>query len=160
MTAPAPFTPACDRREMDDKTPPVTPGQVIYEAGGGAIHSYGRTQRLAWADLPPEVREGYEGGASAVASHLAATVRQARGDELTRVKGERDQMTKALRAYERITTAWTRGMYAAWIDCVRGDVRAAIECLSEGLDGYDGTAWNGTETGAEWWERTKAEEGL
>jgi len=61
---------------------------------------------------------------------------------------------------ERITTAWTRGMYSARIDCWRGDVKAAVECLSEGLDGYDGPEWDGTETGAEWWERTKAEEGL
>lgn len=60
----------------------------------------------------------------------------------------------------RITTTWTRGMYSARIDCWRGDVKAAVECLSEGLDGYDGTEWDGTETGAEWWERTKAEEGL
>ena len=63
-------------------------------------------------------------------------------------------------ALERITTAWTRGMYSAWIDCQRGDVKAAAMCLSEGLDGYDGTRWNGTETGEQWWERTKAEEGL
>jgi len=60
---------------------------------------------------------------------------------------------------ERITTAWTRGMYSARIDCWRGDAKAAAGCLSEGLDGYDGPEWNGTETGAEWWERTKAEEG-
>ena len=61
---------------------------------------------------------------------------------------------------ERITTAWTRGMYSAWIDCWRGDAEAAAACLSEGLDGYDGPEWDGAETGAEWWERTKAEEGL
>jgi hypothetical protein len=61
---------------------------------------------------------------------------------------------------ERITTAWTRGMYSARIDCWRGDAKAAAECLSEGLDGYDGPEWDGTETGTEWWERTKAEEGL
>ena len=75
----------------------------------------------------------------------------------------RDQLTKAdelIRRLERITTAWTRGMYSARIDCWRGDAKAAAGCLSEGLDGYDGPEWDGTETGAEWWERTKAEEGL
>ena len=51
-------------------------------------------------------------------------------------------------------------MYSARIDCWRGDAKAAAECLSEGLDGYDGPEWDGTETGTEWWERTKAEEGL
>ena len=65
-----------------------------------------------------------------------------------------------IRRLERITTAWTRGMYSARIDCLRGDAKAAAACLSEGLDGYDGPEWDGTETGAEWWERTKAEEGL
>ena len=51
-------------------------------------------------------------------------------------------------------------MYSARIDCWRGDAKAAAAILSDGLDGYDGPEWDGTETGAEWWERTKAEEGL
>ena len=83
------------------------------------------------------------------------------------LKAERDEARAKLAkaealtgALERITTAWTRGMYSARIDCQRGDVKAAVEFLSEGLDGYDGPEWDGTETGAEWWERTKAEEGL
>jgi hypothetical protein len=75
-----------------------------------------------------------------------------------KAEAERDGLDGLLRRYERITTAWTRGMYSARIDCQRGDVKAAAACLSEGLDGYDGTEWDGTETGAEWWERTKAEE--
>ena len=85
----------------------------------------------------------------------------------TSVEQERDEARAELaRAgeligrLERITTAWTRGMYSARIDCWRGDPAAAAACLSEGLDGYDGPEWDGTETGAEWWERTKAEEGL
>ena len=51
-------------------------------------------------------------------------------------------------------------MYCACNDCQRGDVTAAAMCLSEGLYGYDGPEWDGTETGTGWWERTKAEEGL
>jgi hypothetical protein len=78
--------------------------------------------------------------------------------ELHETIAERDGLARLMRRYESITTAWTRGMYSARIDCWRGDVKAAISCLSEGLDGYDGTEWNGTETGTEWWERTKAEE--
>lgn len=81
-------------------------------------------------------------------------------ERVSGLAAERDRLIDGLGRYERITTAWTRGMYAARIDCVRGDVKAAVECLSEGLDGYDGTEWDGTETGAQWWERTKAEEGL
>ena len=78
--------------------------------------------------------------------------------ELRETIAERDKLARLLRSYERITTAWTRGMYSARIDCLRGDAKAAIGCLSEGLDGYDGTEWDGAETGTEWWERTKAEE--
>jgi hypothetical protein len=101
-------------------------------------------RHAAEAGLPPEA-----------AAILAQAV-----PELADALAERDRLAELLRRYERITTSWTRGMYSARIDCTRGDVKAAIGCLSEGLDGYDGTEWNGTETGAEWWERTKAEEGL
>jgi hypothetical protein len=80
--------------------------------------------------------------------------------ELAAAVRERDGLRELVRRYERITTAYSRGIYMARIDCMRGDVKAAVDCLCEGLDGYDGTEWNGTETGAEWWERTKAEEGL
>jgi hypothetical protein len=88
-------------------------------------------------------------------------------DHIREAERERDEACadlaradELIRRLERITTAWTRGMYSAWIDCQRGDAEAAAGCLSEGLDGYDGTQWDGSETGAEWWERTKAEEGL
>ena len=88
-------------------------------------------------------------------------------DDVSTTEDERDealaklaQADELIRRLERITTAWTRGMYSARIDCWRGDAKAAAKCLSEGLDGYDGPEWDGSETGAEWWERTKAEEGL
>lgn len=93
-----------------------------------------------WAAAPEAERENYRA--------LAEAAVKASG------------LPELVSRYGRITTAWTRGMYAAWIDCVRGDVKAAIECLAEGTDGYDGPQWDGTETGAQWWERTKAEEGL
>ena len=80
--------------------------------------------------------------------------------EIEQLKAERERLDKLARAYERITTAWTRGMYMARIDCMRGDIKAAVNCLSECLDGYDGPEWDGKETGGQWWERTKAEEGL
>lgn len=43
----------------------------------------------------------------------------------------------------------TRAMYAAWIDCRRGDAPAVAGILAEALDGF-GIPWNGSETGAEW----------
>jgi hypothetical protein len=88
--------------------------------------------------------------------HLASVT----PDELAKLRARLAQADALIGQLERITTAWTRGMYSAWIDCQRGDTKAATECLAEGLDGYDGLAWDGTETGAGWWERTKAEEGL
>jgi hypothetical protein len=101
-------------------------------------------RHAAEAGLPPEV--------AAIVAQAVPTLAAAEAD--------RARLAELVRRYERITTSWTRGMYSARIDCVRGDVKAAIQCLSEGLDGYDGTEWDGTETGAEWWERTKAVEGL
>ncbi len=102
--------------------------------------------------LGTEEEDGAGGGIAGDVALLAAQRNEARA-ELARA-GE------LIRRLERITTTWTRGMYSAWIDCQRGDAKAAAECLSEGLDGYDGPEWDGTETGAEWWERTRAEEGL
>jgi hypothetical protein len=81
-------------------------------------------------------------------------------DERDEVRAELAKAGGLIRSLERISTSWTRGMYAAQIDCWRGDPKAAAATLSEGLDGYDGPSWDGTETGAEWWERTKAKEGL
>lgn len=107
----------------------------------------------SWESVPEEDKADLE---AAVRDALAVMAPA----ELAAVTAERNRLAEFARRLERVTTAWTRGMYAARIDCVRGDVKAAIECLSEGLDGYDGTEWNGAETGAEWWERTKAAEGL
>jgi hypothetical protein len=80
--------------------------------------------------------------------------------EAARLTADLASARELIRRLERITTTWTRGMYAARIDCRRGDPAAAAAIMSEGLDGYDGPEWDGTETGAQWWERTKAEEGL
>ena len=91
------------------------------------------------------------------AAKAAAGAAERERDE---ARAELARAGELIRRLERITTAWTRGMYSARIDCLRGDPQAAAACLSEGLDGYDGPEWDGTETGAEWWERTKAEEGL
>lgn len=113
---------------------------------------------VRWEDLDPQDRRVW--ARIALAAIDAWSGQPQAAPELAAAMAERDGLKELLRRYERITTAYSRGMYMARIDCIRGDVKAAIECLSEGLDGYDGTEWNGTETGAEWWERTKAEEGL
>jgi hypothetical protein len=136
-----------------------TPGQAAYDAFIRALKP-GITNTL-------ESPEGWDAAANAAIAAAEAdgrTVPLAKfGEtvaEVQSLRAERDAARDLVGRLERITTTWTRGMYCAWIDCRRGDAQAAARCLSEGLDGYDGERWNGTETGAEWWERTKAEEGL
>lgn len=81
-------------------------------------------------------------------------------DERDQARADLAKAGELIRSLERLAAGWSRGMYAARIDCWRGDAKAAASILSEGLDGYDGPEWDGTETGTEWWERTDAEEGL
>ena len=137
----------------------ISPGRAACEAFWAAVGAGPDTQDPTaawdWAFAQNTTR------AWDAAAEAAADAR------LTAAKCERDEVlaelaraAELIRRLERITTAWTRGMYSARIDCWRGDAKAAAECLSEGLDGYDGPEWDGTETGAEWWERTKAEEAL
>jgi hypothetical protein len=136
-------------------------GRIAAERGPG-VHAAGADPmwEQAYMDVQKVLdkalgTEEEDGTGEGIASEVWLLARQR--DE---ARADLAKAGELIRQLERITTAWTRGMYSAWIDCCRGDVKAAIECLSEGLDGYDGTEWNGTETGTGWWERTKAEEGL
>jgi len=44
-----------------------TLGQIAYEAGGGGIYGFNdRRQRVAWDDMDPLAREGFEAAAQAV----------------------------------------------------------------------------------------------
>jgi hypothetical protein len=135
-----------------ERAPDVQAAEPPVKADPMWEQAYMDVQKVLDKALGTEEEDGTGGGIASEVWLLAHQRDEARAD-----------LAKAgelIRQLERITTAWTRGMYSAWIDCWRGDVKAAIECLSEGLDGYDGTEWDGTETGAEWRERTKAEESL
>jgi hypothetical protein len=133
----------------------TTPGRAACEAFWTAVGAGPDTHVPAaawdWARSQNTTR-AWEAAAKAG----AATA----GRELDEARAELAGAAELIRRLERITTAWTRGMYSARIDCLRGDPEAAAACLSEGLDGYEGPEWDGTETGAGWWERTRAEEGL
>lgn len=133
----------------------TSPGRAACEAFWAAVgagpDSQEPTAAWDWA-FSQNTTRAWEAAAKA-----AAGAAEQERDEARAKLAKADELIRRL---ERITTAWTRGMYSARIDCLRGDAEAAAECLSEGLDGYDGPEWDGTETGAEWWERTKAEEGL
>ena len=133
----------------------VSPGRAAYEAyvmlTNEAARNIAGVPALwpPWDGLPPESRETWR--AAADAAVMLADLQ---------ARAERDKARELASSLERLMTSWTRGMYAAQIDCFRGDPKAAAAILSEGLDGYAGPEWDGTETGTEWWERTKAEEGL
>ena len=135
-----------------DGTPP---GRAACEAFWAVVGAGPATQEPSaawdWA-LSQNTTRAWEAAAKA-----AAGAAERERDE---ARAKLAQAEALIGRLERITTAWTRGMYSARIDCLRGDAEAAAGCLSEGLDGYEGPEWDGTETGAEWWERTKAEEGL
>ena len=63
--------------------------------------------------------------------------------------------TAALDALEKVVASHERVMYAAVIDIRRGQPGAARRLLGEQLDGWDGPEWDGTETGAEYLDRTR-----
>jgi hypothetical protein len=167
----------------------ISPGRAAYEAyalcsNGRSLVS--GAPLPSWDEQRPEIREAWDAAAMAAteaAAHessmweqaymeVQSVLNEALGSgeddgagagiaaDVALVVEQRDKARELVRSLERIITAWTRGMYAAQIDCRRGDPKSAISILSEGLDGYDGPEWDGKETGTEWWERTKAEEGL
>jgi hypothetical protein len=49
-----------------------------------------------------------------------------------------------------------RALYAAWIDAAQHrDLSGAVAGLEEQLDGFEGPAWDGAESGLQWLERTR-----
>src|ERR1700734_1279600 len=163
----------------------TTPGRAAYEAGGLGLNdapweALTVRDRSVWEEAAQAAIDAHltapDDGPLPAAGRLRdvlrelAQARAARDEyrdnavlhirERDEARAELARAGELIRRLERITTAWTRGMYAARIDCWRGDPGSAAAILSEGLDGYDGPEWDGTETGAQWWERTKAEEGL
>ena len=137
----------------------ISPGRAACEAFWATVGAGPDTQdpTAAWDwAIAQNTTRAWDAAAEAAAD-ARLTAAECERDE---ARAELARAAALIRRLERITTAWTRGMYSARIDCWRGDAKAAAGCLSEGLDGYDGPEWDGTETGAEWWERTKAEEGL
>jgi hypothetical protein len=94
----------------------------------------------------------------AVIEHAAPLIAAAERDRCRREHD--DALAELAKARDKTGTLaglcnmYIRGLHAAWIDAQRGDVKAVIECLAEGLDGFEGPPWDGTETGTEWHDRT------
>jgi hypothetical protein len=77
-------------------------------------------------------------------------------DELT---AENGKLSGSCQLLARTLSMYVRSLYATWIDAAQHrNLKAVIEGLAESLDGFDGTEWNGTETGTEWLERTRGED--
>ncbi len=62
------------------------------------------------------------------------------------------------RSYRTIAEHHERVMFAARIALSKGDPDEARRLLDEQLGGYDGPAWNGTETGMKYLERARRED--
>jgi hypothetical protein len=77
--------------------------------------------------------------------------------ELETKLADLDQSAELARRLERVAESHARVMYAAFIDVRHGDPNDVDEMLAEQLDGFEpGDDWNGTETGIQWLERTRA----
>jgi hypothetical protein len=91
-------------------------------------------------------------------SCLADAEARIEGADATPTDSEWAESAKAAaEAIEKVAESHERVLYAAWIDLRRGDPGAARQLLLEQLDGFDGPDWDGTETGAKWLERAKAD---
>lgn len=120
----------------------------------------GQTGEAGTGHLIKLPREREPGRYRATAEHLSGEVDRLNGllvecgNEIDRLKAERDRLVEGARALERVAGSHERALYAAWIDVRHGDPGDADEILAEQLDGFDGPQWNGHESGIEWLERT------
>jgi predicted nucleic acid-binding Zn-ribbon protein len=155
------------RKSIAATPPGSVPGQVAFE-------EYDRATREALALVTRERDEAREKLArmredrdrlnvqrNALAGANDAWTRDvdAARAELATVAAERDKLRDSTRTFGSLAAMFIRGMYAAWIDAQRGDLAAVKGNLSEGCDGFEGTPWDGTETGQQWLERTQGESG-
>jgi len=67
-----------------------------------------------------------------------------------------DKLAGGLDLYHRAVSSHARSLYATWIDLMRNQAPLATRTLREALDGFDGPAWDGKETGQQWLERARA----
>jgi hypothetical protein len=75
------------------------------------------------------------------------------------VEHERDKLQRACETLGRVVVGQARDLYAMWIDVSRGDMDAVRERVLNTIPDVDDNEpdeqWNGTETGGEWFWRTK-----
>jgi hypothetical protein len=119
------------------------PGQVPYEAW---MLAFDRLSPEDWDDLP--VSEQAKWGAIEQAAVNASP--------------ELAKLQQACQTLGMVVERQARDLYAMWVDVSRGDLEAVRERVLNAIPDVDdnepGEQWNGTETGDEWFDRTR--EGL
>jgi hypothetical protein len=146
-----------DSDPLPDATPPVTPLDTALEHVREARRYLGERNRYRKA---LEEIDGMWDATSDASDETAANMAVIAHEALeaappgAEVAAEMDKGRDMIGVLTGLCNMYVRGLYAAWIDAQRGDLKAVIECLAEGLDGFEGPEWNGTETGTEWHDRT------
>jgi hypothetical protein len=96
---------------------------------------------------------------AALISDYAGDAPSALAYQLAAVTAERDKIQRACQTLGRVVVHQARDLYAMWIDVSRGDMDAVRERVLNVLPDVDDNEpdeqWNGTETGGEWFWRTK-----
>lgn len=150
-----------------------TPGQALYAViSERFIDDDDIVGWSEWGELDDSAREVYEDAARAAMAAAANGLLAAAGVSLDEVAAavtdsvdayrERPaaapELVAAVDALTKVTRAHERVMFAAGIDIRRGQPGAARVLLGEQLGGSDGMPpWDGTETGAQYLERTGGE---
>jgi hypothetical protein len=117
-----------------------------WEAEASATHqgaAYGNGLR----DCARELRDLLDKGADGLAAALAEVI------------AERDKLQQACQTLGTVVERLARDRYASWIDASRGDMDAVRQGVLNSMPDVDDNEpdeqWNGTETGSEWFWRTR-----
>lgn len=119
-----------------------------------------------WPDGPGEGQD-WELAWGTIAEYIASDVTQMRAErnhareQLAAVTAERDKLQRACQTLGHVVELQARDLYAMWIDVSRGDLKAVRERVLNSIPDVDDhepdEQWNGTETGGEWFWRTRQE---
>lgn len=139
-----------------------TAGQAAWIARRTVLHGPddGGDLLLTWPYLKPEQRAAEETGAQAAIDWQRAEDATPTAEDFDHaadvISGRAaPDPAAAMASLTKVVTSHERVMYAAAIDIRHGQPGEARRLLGEQLDGWDGPEWDGTETGAQYLERTR-----
>lgn len=111
---------------------------------------------VPYEDLPEHQRAK---DAVFIAIVLAMTGRDGTRAEVPDVLAELAKVQRGAQVLGMVVTRQARDLYAAWVDIARGDMAAVRERVLNAQpdcdDNEPGDQWNGTETGGQWFDRTR-----